>query len=201
MLLGPPGGFHTPGRMRGMVGVMLKPQTNATAGAASGATGGKPVRRILQCEGVPGVLEQRAGVWTICNDYEVQHRSALGKAQAVSRLRALVATLNSGLVDSGQGLTRLNKKLRAIARAPREQLREAGAQAADVRDVYVGVDLRPAVAYACTHLPDANGTQWLAWMFAARLDGNLSRWWRGPGWGATGSPSQYWEFGPRHRLA
>ena len=149
---------------------MAKPQADAVNNSA----GAEPARRVLQCDGVPGVLEQRGGRWTILNETEVKMRAAVGdRAQALDRMRALVATLNTGLVDSGPGLTELNKQLRAIAAArilaPWEDI-GVGLEDLALRGVRVPPRLLPAVAFACTHLPGANGTWWLAWMLSARLD-------------------------------
>ena len=131
----------------------------------------KPVRRIVYCDGVRGVLEQREGSWSVQNETEVRVLAALGGSnRAFDRLQALAATLNAGLIDRA-GLTDLSRRLRAIS------------EAENMSRVWIPDLLLPAVAFACAFLAEVNGARWLAWALSARLDGNLFR--RslpGPGW-------------------
>ena len=160
---------------------MLKSQ----GAAAHGTVGGTSVRRVVYCDGVRGVLEQRDGCWLIRNEAEVQTIVALGgNNRALSRMRVLVATLNAGLVDAGPNLTELSRILHVISQiGPKyEECRCAECRwqtryksEPHVSDVSVPRSLRPAVAFACTFSGYANGTQWLAWALAARLYGNLCR--------------------------
>ena len=151
-----------------------------------GACGAKSVRRVVHCDGIRGVLEQREGRWLVQNEQEVRLTAALGgSGRAFERLRALAATLDAGLVDRAN-LTWLNKRLRAIA------------DAENMSRVWVTADLLPAVAFACSLLPAANGLRWLAWALSARLETNLSRsYLPGPGWCTiTAYPKlQAWGFG------
>ena len=151
-----------------------------------GACEGEPVRRVVHCDGIRGVLEQREGRWLVQNEQEVRLTAALGgSGRAFERLRALAATLDAGLVDRAN-LTWLNKRLRAIA------------DAENMSRVWVTDDLLPAVAFACSLLPATNGSRWLAWALSARLEANLSRiYLPGPGWCTiTAYPKpQPWGFG------
>ena len=135
------------------------------------ACGGKPVRRVVHCDGIRGVLERRGGRWSIQNESEVRVLAALGgSARAFERLQALAATLDAGLIDRA-GLTDLSKRLRAISDAD------------NMTRVWIPDRLLPAVAFACTFMADSNGARWLACALSARLDSNLFR--RilpGPGW-------------------
>ena len=139
----------------------------------------------MHCEGIRGVLERRDGCWRIQNEQEVRVTAALGGSRrGLDRLRALAATLNAGLVDRAK-LTRLSKKLRAIAAAE------------NMRRVWVPHDLLPAVAFACSLLPSANGSRWLAWALSARLDANLLRGHLpGPGWCTITAYSKFrtWDY-------
>ena len=136
-----------------------------------GASEARPIRRVVYCDGVRGVLEQREGGWSVQNETEVQVLAALGGThRAFDRLQALTATLNAGLIDRA-GLTDLSRRLRAISEAD------------NMSRVWIPHLLLPAVAFACAFLADVNGARWLAWALSARLDGNLFR--RslpGPGW-------------------
>ena len=128
-----------------------------------GACEGRPVRRVVHCDGIRGVLRQHDGSWSLENEREVRILAALGGSdRVVDRFRALAAILNAGLIDRA-GLTYLNTRLRAIS------------DAENVSRVWIPDRLLPAVAFACTFMADSNGSQWLAWAFSARLDGNLSR--------------------------
>ena len=123
---------------------------------------GRPVRRVVHCDGIRGVLRQRDQRWSVENEEEVRILAALGGSdRVVDRFQALAATLNAGLVNL-VGLTYLNTRLRAIA------------DAENVSRVWIPAGLLPAVAFACTFMPDSNGSRWLAWALSARLDGNLS---------------------------
>ena len=137
----------------------------------TGACGGKPVRRVVHCDGIRGVLEQREGRWLVQNEQEVRVTAALGgSGRAFEQLRALAATLDAGLVGRAN-LTQFNTRLRAIA------------DAENMSRVWVTDDLLPAVAFACSLLPTGNGSRWLAWALSARLDANLSMdYLPGPGW-------------------
>ena len=135
------------------------------------ACGARPVRRVVHCDGVRGVLVQRNGRWTVENEQEVRVLAALGGSdRVVDRLRALSATLDAGLIDRA-GLTHLNRRLRAIS------------DAENMSRAWIPGELLPAVAFACTFLPHSNGSRWLAWALSARLDSNLfRRFLPGPGW-------------------
>ena len=136
---------------------------NHTCVTIQGACEGRPVRRVVHCDGIRGVLRQRDGSWSVENEREVRILAALGGSdRVVDRFQALAATLNAGLIDRA-GLTYLNTRLRAIA------------DAENVSRVWIPDRLLPAVAFACTFMADSNGSRWLAWAFSARLDDNLSR--------------------------
>ena len=138
---------------------------------AEDAREARSVRRVVHCDGIRGVLEQRDGRWSIQNESEARVLAALGgSSRGFDRLRALAATLDAGLIDR-TGLTDLSRQLRAIADAD------------NMSRLWIPDRLLPAVAFACTFMADSNGTRWLAWALSARLDSNLfRRTLPGPGW-------------------
>ena len=136
---------------------------NHTSVTIQDACEGRPVRRVVHCDGIRGVLRQRDGSWSLENVAEVRILAALGGGYRVlERFRALAATLNAGLIDTA-GLTYFNSRLRAIA------------DAENMSRVWIPDYLLPAVGFACAFMTESNGSRWLAWAFSARLDGNLSR--------------------------
>ncbi len=115
----------------------------------------------LVCGGVKGIITFCDDKWALANSAELSTLKRLGgSAEGVSRLKALVEVLNSGLVDL-RGLAALNRVLTSIVRCDPPCL------------AYVPEELRAAVATACAYWEHSNATKWLCWAFAARLDYNL----------------------------
>lgn len=136
-----------------------------------GACEARPVRRVVHCDGIRGVLERRDGRWSIQNESEARVLASLGgSSRGFDRLQAVTATLDAGLIDT-EGVTYFSNRLRAISHAE------------NMCRVWIPDQLLPMVAFACAFMPASNGARWLAWALSARLDSNLSR--RvlpGPGW-------------------
>ena len=152
-----------------MVGRMTErtsTQRNPTP-AGETATDARLVRKVVHCGGVRGVLVNGPSGWRLENEDEARTLAAMGApGWALARFRALAATLDAGLVavsDLGQ----LNRWLNVIATRDRRL----------ARYVWVPGELESAVAYACACLSDWNGSEWLAWALAERLDGNLFEGW------------------------
>ena len=105
--------------------------------------------------------------WVLENEHEIRALTATDNTErALDRFKALTATLNAGVV-AVSNLGRLNKRLEAIADKPDDL----------ARYVRVPGDLLPAVAYACACLSNWNGSEWLAWVLASRLDDNVFEGW------------------------
>ena len=120
---------------------------------------------------------------------EVRILAALGGSdRVVDRFRALAATLNAGLIDRA-GLTySQHPTARHLRRGECEPRLDPGPLAPGGW---------PSLALSWR---DSNGSQWLAWAFSARLDGNLSR--RslpGPGLCTMTAVRQAFELGVRPR--
>ena len=140
------------------------PRTDSTSNATNGGgvRAGIARRRRVTVDGVVGVLALRDGRWVLANDLEVRVLEALGSGVgARSRLLALAATLNAGMIDGSQ-LRRLNRLLDEIA----DKL---------VCFVRVPGEWMAPVAYACAWWDDSRGVGWLGWALSAQLDSGLAQ--------------------------
>ena len=153
----------------------VRPHTGSTAvdtAAESTAAGGrseKARRRRVTVDSVVGVFALRDGRWVLANDAEVRIVEALrGYGASRTRLLALAATLNAGLIEGSQ-LWRLNRLLGEIGRGSPQRL-------------YVPAEMLVAVAYACACWCNHAAGVWLRWSLSAQLDSGLVRGWLpGPG--------------------
>ena len=133
-------------------------------GVGSKARRSRPARRVVTCDGVPGVLVKGEDGWALANEPEVKMLAAMGGSdRALGLLRVLVKTLNAGLIDPSR-LALLNKRLAAVAAVDDED---------DLCRMRMPDEVLQAAAFVCAHMDDPNSSQWLAWMLSARLGDNL----------------------------
>ena len=139
------------------------------AGKDAGRGGG---RRVVVCDGVRGVFARGAdGRWGLANGGELAVLEGLGGSwEGVSRLRGMGAALEAGVAGAGD-LVELNRCFRSLLESDNAFWAK------------VPADLVPAVTVACAWWRHVAGGQWLCWVLASRLAGNLSdSWWAGAGW-------------------
>ena len=151
--------------------------TPAPAGAPGGAG-----RRVVVCEGVRGVFARGAdGRWGLANGAELAVLEGLGgSSEAISRLRGMGAALEAGVAGPGD-LGELGRCLRGVASS-------AAACSARGPSYLVG-----AVTVACARWDHPRASDWLCWVLASRLEGNLSAdAGVGPGW--LGWEVAYWHL-------
>ena len=135
-------------------------------GVGSKARRSRPARRVVTCDGVPGVLVKGEEGWALANEPEVKMLAAMGGSdRALGLLRVSAKTLNAGLIDPSM-LALLNKRLAALAAVDDEE---------DLCRVRMPDEVVPAAAFVCAHMEDPNSSHWLAWMLSARLEDNLLR--------------------------
>ncbi len=152
-------------------------QKSPSAGAAGGGPSvpGAPVgagRRVVVCDGVRGVFARRAdGRWGLANGAELAVLEGLGgPSEAISRLRGLGAALEAAVAGPGD-LVALGRCLRGLE------------SSVEVYAARVPVYLVAAVTAACARWDHPRASDWLCWVLASRLEGNLSAGSGvGPGW-------------------
>ena len=147
----------------------MRAEAKTNGNSTSGETGAsaRPARKVVRCQGVRGALVKGADGWKLDHEHEVQALAAKdGTGCVLDRFKALAAALNAGVVAVSD-VGRLNNRLDAIADKPDDL----------ARYVRVPNELLPAVVYACACLSNWNGSEWLAWVLASRLDDNVFKGW------------------------